>query len=80
MRAYPLTILLLFASVAASAAGVKIEINGLPEEQREAVRTSLSLNDYEKRDITPGELISLSQKAPNGASASLPVCSGASTM
>jgi translocation and assembly module TamA len=56
VRAYPLTIFLLFASAAASAAGVRIEINGVPEEQRDAVRTSLSLNDYEKRDITPGEL------------------------
>ena len=56
MRAFPLTILLLFASAAVPAAGVKIEINGVPEEQREALRTSLSLNDYEKRDITPAEL------------------------
>jgi translocation and assembly module TamA len=56
VRAFALTTLLLIASAAAPAAGVKIEINGIPEEQREAVRTSLALNDYDKRDITPVEL------------------------
>ena len=38
------------------AAGVKVEINGLPEEQRDAVRASLELNNYDKRDISPAEL------------------------
>ena len=55
MRAIPLT-LFLFASAVASAAGVKIEINGLPEEQRDAVRSSLALNNYDKRDISAAEL------------------------
>jgi translocation and assembly module TamA len=56
VRAIPLTIVLLFGSTAAAAAGVKIEINGLPEEQRDAVRSSLALNNYDKRDISPAEL------------------------
>jgi translocation and assembly module TamA len=55
VRAIPLT-LLLFGSTVAGAAGVKIEINGLPEEQRDAVRSSLALNNYEKRDVSPAEL------------------------
>jgi translocation and assembly module TamA len=56
VRVVLLTILLLLSSVSASAAGVKIEINGVPEEQRDAVRASLTLNEYDKRDITPVEL------------------------
>jgi len=56
VRVFPLIIVLLFGSGAASSAGVKIEINGVPEEQREAVRTSLTLHEYDKRDITPVEL------------------------
>lgn len=49
-------LLLMLSSVAAGAAGVNIEINGLPEEQRDAVRASLALNNYDKRDISAGEL------------------------
>ena len=37
-------------------AGVSVELDGLPEEQRDAVRASLELNDYDKRDISPAEL------------------------
>jgi len=55
-RAIPLTIVLLFSAAAAGAAGVKIEINGLPDEQRDAVRASLALNNYDKRDISPATL------------------------
>jgi len=54
-RVFLLSVLLL-SSVPARAAGVRIEINGVPEEQREVVRTSLALNDYDNRDITPAEL------------------------
>jgi len=56
VRAITLSIVLLFSSAVVAAAGVKIELNGLPEEQRDAVRTSLALNNYDKRDISPSEL------------------------
>ena len=46
----------MLSSTLASAAGVKIEINGLPDEQRDAVRASLALANYDKRDISPSEL------------------------
>ena len=49
--------------MAAVGAGVKIEINGLPNEQRDAVRTSLTLNNYDKRDISAGELRAEYRKA-----------------
>jgi translocation and assembly module TamA len=55
-RAITLTIILLCGAAGARAAAVKIEINGLPEEQRDAVRQSLQLNNYDKRDISPAEL------------------------
>ena len=66
MRTIPLTLWLLLNCVlsgTAFAAGVKIEINGLPEEQREAVRTSLTLADYDKRDISAVELRAAYKKA-----------------
>ena len=66
MRAIPLTLFILLSCAvpgAALAAGVKIEINGLPEEQRDAVRASLSLADYDKRDISPVELRSAYRQA-----------------
>jgi translocation and assembly module TamA len=56
VRATSLTIVLLCGAAGAWAAEVKIEINGLPEEQRDAVRQSLQLNNYEKRDISSAEL------------------------
>jgi translocation and assembly module TamA len=55
-RAISLTIVLLCGAAGARAAAVKIEINGLPEEQRDAVRQSLQLNNYDDRDISPAEL------------------------
>jgi translocation and assembly module TamA len=51
------------SSVSAGAAGVKVEINGLPDEQRDAVRASLTLNDYDKRDISPSALRAAYRKA-----------------
>lgn len=56
VRATSLTIVLLFGAAGAPAAELKIEINGLPEEQRDAVRGSLELNNYDKRDISPAQL------------------------
>jgi translocation and assembly module TamA len=56
VRAIPLTIVLLTGGAGALGAGVQIEINGLPEEQRDAVRAALDLDGYEKRDISPTEL------------------------
>ena len=55
-RAISLTIVLFAGSASAYAAGVKIEINGLPEEQSNAIRASLELNNYAERDITPVQL------------------------
>ena len=55
-RAISLTIVLFAGSAGAYAAGVKIEINGLPEEQGNAVRASLELNNYDNRDISPVQL------------------------
>jgi translocation and assembly module TamA len=47
--------MLLLAS-GAHAARVDVELEGLNEEMREAVRATLELNDYEKRDISPTAL------------------------
>jgi translocation and assembly module TamA len=55
-RAISLTIVLFAGSASAYAAGVKVEINGLPEEQGNAVRASLELNNYAERDISPVQL------------------------
>jgi translocation and assembly module TamA len=56
VRVISLTFVLLSGAAGAYAAAVKVEINGLPEEQRAAVLATLKLNSYEKRDITPPEL------------------------
>jgi translocation and assembly module TamA len=56
VRAISLTIVLLCGAAGTRAAAVKIEINGRPEEQRDAVRASLKLNNYDDRDISPPEL------------------------
>lgn len=53
--------LLIAASV--RAAGVDIEIAGLPEEQRDAVRATLALAEYAKRDISTSELHSAFKKS-----------------
>jgi translocation and assembly module TamA len=55
-RTVLLTIVLLCGAAGARAAAVKIEVNGLPEEQRDAVLQSLQLNNYDKRDISAAEL------------------------
>ena len=47
---------LLLTAALARAAGVDVEIEGLNEEQREAVKATLKLNDYGKRDISGAEL------------------------
>jgi translocation and assembly module TamA len=49
-------ILLIALAARAGAAGVDIDIEGLPEEQRDAVRASLKLSGYDKRDISAPEL------------------------
>jgi translocation and assembly module TamA len=54
VRALALTVLVI--SAAASGAGVRVEVNGLPDEQRDAVRANLGLSEYAKRDIKPAEL------------------------
>ncbi len=63
LRAISLTIVLLWVAAGAYAAGVKIEINGLPDEQRDAVLATLKLASYDKRDITPPELRSAYREA-----------------
>src|SRR3954466_5422805 len=55
-RAITLTIVLCAGAASAYAAGVKVEINGLPDEQRDAVRATLKLDSYDKRDITAAQL------------------------
>ena len=47
---------LLLSAAGAGAAGVDVDIEGLPEEQRDAVRATLVLNEYAKRDISRAEL------------------------
>jgi translocation and assembly module TamA len=48
--------LLLFTAAGAHAARVDVELAGLNEEMGEAVRSTLDLSSYEKRDISPAEL------------------------
>ena len=55
-RALGLTVTLLLAAAGVRAAGVDVEIEGLPEEQRDAVRATLALNEYAKRDISRATL------------------------
>jgi translocation and assembly module TamA len=47
---------LLLTAAFARAAGVDVEIDGLNDEQREAVKAALKLNDYGKREISGAEL------------------------
>lgn len=51
-----LTLSVLLLAGGAHAARVDVELEGLNEEMREAVRATLELADYEKRDISPAEL------------------------
>ena len=53
--ALTLPLLLLFAA-GAHAARVDVELEGLNDEMRDAVRASLGLAEYEKRDISAAEL------------------------
>jgi translocation and assembly module TamA len=55
-RAVLLTLGLLLAMAGARAAKVDVEIDGLNEEMREAVRGTLALQAYESRDVTGAEL------------------------
>jgi translocation and assembly module TamA len=55
VRALALSFLLLSA-IEAQAASVDVELDGLSEEMRAAVRATLELSEYEKRDISPAEL------------------------
>jgi translocation and assembly module TamA len=48
--------LALLAAAGARAAGVEVELDGLNDEMRDAVRATLQLSDYGKRDISPPEL------------------------
>ena len=43
-------------SAGVQAARVDVEVEGLDEEMREAVRSTLQLGDYGKRDISAAEL------------------------
>jgi translocation and assembly module TamA len=58
-----LTYLFLFLATQTQAAKVDVEIDGLPEEQREAVEATLGLQEYEKRDIKVAELRSAYKEA-----------------
>jgi translocation and assembly module TamA len=58
-----LTILCLLAAATAHAAGVSVEVDGLDEEMRDAVRATLELADYRERDIAPAELRSAYRQA-----------------
>ena len=57
-RALRLSLLIssLVLSGSAWAARVDVQIEGLSEEMRDAVRATLELNNYEKRDISPAAL------------------------
>lgn len=56
MRVLIASIALLSGLCLAAPARVDVEIDGLNEEQGEAVRATLELQEYEKRDISPAEL------------------------
>lgn len=58
-----LTVLWLCLSGAVRAAVVDVDIEGLNDEQRDAVRASLRLDGYGKRDISPAELRAAYQQA-----------------
>ena len=55
-RELNLSIVGLLLAAGVHAAGVNVEIDGLNEEQRDAVRATLELNDYQKREVTAAEL------------------------
>jgi translocation and assembly module TamA len=51
-----LTLSLLLSAAAVHAARVDVELEGLDDEMRDAVRATLELAEYEKRDISAAEL------------------------
>src|SRR5436190_9502229 len=51
-----LILLVALGAVPAWAARVNVQLEGLNEEMRDAVRATLALGDYEKRDISAAEL------------------------
>jgi translocation and assembly module TamA len=71
VRAQGLTIAALLLASTAHAAKVDVELEGLNEEMRDAVRASLKLQDYEKRDISPATLRSAFKDADEQISAAL---------
>jgi translocation and assembly module TamA len=58
---YPITWLCLTAG--ASAAGVDVDLQGLEEEQRDAVLATLELDDLKKSDVSPAQLRAAYAKA-----------------
>lgn len=58
MRARVLTscVAALLVAATSRAAGVDVEIDGLNEEQRDAVQSTLQLGEYRKRDVSTAEL------------------------
>jgi translocation and assembly module TamA len=46
----------LLLAAASRAAGVDVQLEGLDDEQRDAVLATLEIRDYQKRDVTPAEL------------------------
>ena len=56
MRAFIASVSLLSGLCLAAPKQVDVELDGLNEEQREAVRASLELQEYEKREISQAEL------------------------
>ncbi len=63
MRCRWLTYLSFLIAVQVHAAELDVEIDGLAEEQREAVEATLELHQYEKRDIKVAELRSAYKEA-----------------
>jgi translocation and assembly module TamA len=63
VRSRWLTYSFLLLATHAHAAKVDVEIDGLAEEQRDAVEANLELREYEKRDIKPAELRSAYKEA-----------------
>jgi translocation and assembly module TamA len=58
VRAGALTLAIsgLLLAAPSRAAGVDVQLEGLDDEQRDAVLATLEIRDYQKRDVTPAEL------------------------
>jgi translocation and assembly module TamA len=65
VRALNLTLIhcVLLAAAGAHAAGVEVELEGLNDEQREAVMAALEIDQFEKRDISGAQLRSAFKEA-----------------